>query len=132
MGTFALEELHKRKKDQTVKLIEAADVTRQIAEAVERGDSVATQMLLSEREAPVFALRECEEQIRAYLLGLPEAEAIRMNELLKGGAPETEEEKPLAEQVAQFRRLLDSVTAMDKQLSLRLGGSRSFYNKFRE
>ena len=132
MGKLELEELRRRKKDETIKLIEVGDVTRQIAEAVERGDSVAAQMLLGEREAPLLALRELEEGIRAYLPTLPEADAIRLNELLRGAEPATEEETPLAEQVTQFRRQLESVTAMDKQVSLRLGGKRSFYKKFRE
>ena len=131
MGKLELEELCKRKKDQTVKLIEVADVTRQIAEAVERGDSVAAQMLLGEREQPVRELRELEEGVRAYVLSRPEQEAIRLNELLGGGEPETGDEKALAEQVAQFSRILDSVLALDKQLSIRLGGNKSFYNKFR-
>lgn len=131
MGKLELEELRKRKKDQTVKLIEVADVTRQIAEAVERGDMVAAQMMLGERDAPVKALREQEEGVRAYVLGRPEQEAIRLNELLNGGEPETPDEKELAEQVAQFRRILDSVLALDKQLSVRMGGNQSFYKKFR-
>lgn len=131
MGKLELEELCKRKKDQTIKLIEVADVTRQIAEAVERGDSVAAQMLLGEREQPVRELRELEEGVRAYVLSRPEQEAIRLNELLGGGEPETGDEKALAEQVAQFSRILDSVLALDKQLSIRLGGNKSFYNKFR-
>lgn len=131
MGKLELEELRKRKKDQTVKLIEVADVTRQIAEAVERGDMVAAQMMLGERDAPVKALREQEEGVRAYVLDRPEQEAIRLNELLNGGEPETPDEKELAEQVAQFRRILDSVLALDKQLSVRMGGNQSFYKKFR-
>ncbi len=131
MGKLELEELCKRKKSQTVKLIEAADVTRRIAEAVDRGDSVAAQMMLGEREEPVRQLKELEEGIRAYLLDLPEQDAVRLNELLGGGEPESEDEKALAEQVAQFRRILDSVIALDKQLSLRMGGSQSFYKKFR-
>ncbi len=131
MGKLELEELRKRKKDQTVKLIEVADVTRQIAEAVERGDMVAAQMMLGERDAPVKALREQEEAVRAYVLDRPEQEAIRLNELLNGGEPETPDEKELAEQVAQFRRILDSVLALDKQLSVRMGGNQSFYKKFR-
>lgn len=131
MGRQQLEELYKRKKDETIKLIEVADVTRQIAEAVERRDEVATQMLLSEREKPVRELHELEEGIQAYLLETSETEAIRLNELLRGAEAETEEEKPLVEQTAQFRRLLESVMAMDKQLSIRLGGNKSFYKKFR-
>lgn len=132
MGKRELEELCKRKKDETVKLIEVADVTRRIAEAVERRDEMSARMLIDEREDPVRELRELEEGIRTYLLEVPETEAIRLNELLRGGEPETEDEKPLAEQTAQFRRILESVAGVDKQLSLRLGGSQSFYKKFRE
>ena len=131
MGKLELEELRKRKKDQTVKLIEVADVTRRIAESVDHGDPVAAEMLLAEREQPVRELRELEEGVRAYVLDRSEQEAIRLNELLGGGEAETEDEKALAEQVAQFRRILDSVLALDKELSIRLGGGKSFYKKFR-
>lgn len=126
-----LEELRKRKRDEVVKLLEVADVTRQTAESVERGDSVSAQMLLGEREQPVRELSELEAGIWDYVHSLPEAEAIRMNELLRGGEPETEDEKPLAEQVAQFRRILASVQALDEQLSRRVCGDRSFYKTFR-
>ena len=132
MGKRELEELCRRKKEETVKLLGIADVTRQIAEAVERRDEVAAQMLLGEREAPVRELHELEEGVRAYLLEVPEAEAIRLSELLRGAEAETEEEKLLAEQSAQFRRILESVIAIDKQLSVRLGGNQSFYKKYRE
>lgn len=132
MATIALEELCKRKKAQTVKLIETADATQRIAEAVERRDELSVQLLLDERERPIRQLYEMEESIQAYLLTLPEAEAIRMNELLHGAAAETEEEKPLAGQSAQYRRMLESVTTLDRQVSLRLGGGQSFYKKFRE
>ena len=131
MGKRELEELCKRKKEETIKLIEVADVTRQIAEAVERRDETAAQLLLGERDAPVQALRELEEGVRAYVQTLPESEAIRLGELLRGGEAETEEEKMLEEQVAQFRRILESVAGVDKQLSIRMGGNLSFYKKFR-
>ncbi len=131
MGKIELEELRGRKKSEVVKLIEVADVTRQVAEAVEHGDAMAAQMLLGEREAPVRALSEMEEGIRTYLEELPESEAYRLNELLHGAEPETEEEKPFAEQVAQFRRILASVVALDEQVSVRMGGNRSFYKKFK-
>ena len=131
MGKLELEELCRRKKDQTIKLIEVADVTRRIAEAVDHGDPVAAQMLLGEREQPVRELGELEEGIRAYVLERPEQEAIRLGELLGRGEAEAEDEKALADQVAQFRRILDSVLTLDKELSLRLGGNQSFYKKFR-
>ncbi len=131
MDKQKLDELCEKKKRQIVKLIEVADVTRQIAEAVERGDGVSAELLLGEREQPVRELSELEESVRASLPRLPEADAIRVNELLRGGEAETEEEKPLVDQVAQFRRILASVVALDQQVSLRLGGNQSFYKKFR-
>ncbi|MBE7005207.1 MAG: hypothetical protein E7425_13200 [Ruminococcaceae bacterium] len=132
MGKHELDELRKRKKDEVVKLIEVADLTRQVAEAVERGDTVAAQMLLTEREQPVRELSEMEKGIREYVLDVPEAEAIRLDELLRGGEAVSEEEKPLAEQIAQFRRILSSVRSLDEQLSVRMGGNQSFYKKFRK
>lgn len=130
MGT-AWEDLRGRKQRQTLKLREVADVTRQIAEAVERGDSVAAQMLLDEREQPVRELSELEEEIREYIHELPETEAIRVGELLRGEEPEDAEEKAFAEQTAQFRRILSSVLELDERVSLRVGGNRSFYRTFR-
>ncbi|MBO4913588.1 MAG: hypothetical protein J5449_00125 [Oscillospiraceae bacterium] len=131
MGKLELEELRKRKRDEVVKLIEVADLTRQVAEAVERGDSVAAQMLLGEREQPVRELSEMEESVRAYVMERPETEAIRLQELLRGGEAESEDEKLLVEQVGQFRRILASVRALDEQLSVRLAGDRSIYKKYR-
>lgn len=132
MAKITVEELCSRKKGQTIKLIEVADVTRRMAEAFEHRDEVSVQVLLGEREQPVQQLHEIEEGVNEYLLTLPEAEAIRMNELLRGAEAETAEEKPLAEQVAQYRRVLETTVALDKQLSVRMGGGKSFYKLLRE
>ena len=131
-GRSELEELRARKKTQFVKLLEVSDATKRMAEAVDRRDEVSANLLLAERERPLLELTELEESIRAYLLTLPEERAVRAGELLNGAAAEAEEELPLAEQVAQYRRLLSSTQDRDRELSLRLGGSRSLYRKFRE
>lgn len=132
MESGAIGELRSRKRLQTLRLIEANDLTKQIAEAAERGDMIAAQMLLGEREEPVRAAYEVEEQIRAYLQGLPEQTAIRLSALLRGADAESEEEQPLVDQVTQYRRLLGALTEADKRLSIRIGGKRSFYEKFKE
>ena len=46
MESGAIGELRSRKRQQTLRLIEANDLTKQIMEAAERGDMVAAQMLL--------------------------------------------------------------------------------------
>ena len=40
-------------------------------------------------------------------------------------------ERSLERQVAQYRRLLQSVRELDRRISLRVGGNRSFYKSFR-
>ena len=132
MDPHELEVLYKRRHDQILHLMEVSDLTRQLTEAVDRNDEVSVNMLLSMREGPVQKLYEAEQRLREYCMELPEASAIRSRELLEGDKPQEREEEPLHEKNASYRRLLSSVLENDKQLSLRLGGPRSFYRTFRE
>ena len=127
-----LEELCQREKAQTLRLMEVSDLTRQIAQAAARNDQVSVTMLLSMREEPLQRLREMRNSLQEFLLRLPEPSAIRARELLDGAEAASEEEQPLCQQAGQFRRLLESVMALDRQVSLRMGGKRSFYRTFRE
>jgi len=120
------------KKQQMVKLMEISDLTNQLAQAVERNDQVSVRMVLSMRQDPVKQAQELDERIQAYVLTLPEETAIRMNALLRGEKAKSPEEEALESQVARNRRLLEKITQLDRLLSLRLGGSKSFYRKFRD
>ena len=133
MAEQELQELCKRKRDQIVLLMEVSNLTREMQVAADRRDEVSLNMLLSMREAPLHQLQELEEGIQNYLLTLPEDDASLYHDLLLGiEEAEEPEEEPLCEQVAKYRRLLESVIEMDKRMSLRLGGNQSFYKKFRE
>ena len=132
MDPHELEVLCKHRHDQILHLMEVSDLTKQLQEAVDRNDEVSVNMLLSMREGPVQKLYEMEQRLQEYCLQLPEASAIRSRELLEGGEPEKQEEETLHEKNASYRRLLASVLENDKQLSLRLGGPKSFYRTFRE
>ena len=132
MDPHELEVLCKHRRDQIVHLMEVSDLTKQLTEAVDRNDEVSVNMLLSMRESPVQKLYELEQRLQEYCLQLPEDSAIRSHELLEGAGPKETEEEPLYEKNASYRRLLTSVIESDKQLSLRLGGSKSFYRTFRE
>ena len=131
MDTPTLEELWRRKKAQTIRLMEVADLTRQILAAAERRDQVSVDMLLSMRADPVQRLTEQEAGLQRFLESLPRPDAIRAAELLKGAPPGNPGEAQLSEQVGQYRRLLESTIEMDRRLSIRIGGERSFYKKFR-
>lgn len=131
MKAHELEELCRRKRSQSLLLNETAGLTKELKEALDRGDEVSVQMLMGMREAPIRGMCELEEGIEAYLLSLPESSAIRGKSLLCGDAAAEAAEEPLCAEVAKFRRLLGSVIELDKQLSIRMGGDQSFYNKFR-
>ena len=111
---------------------EVLSVTEQMVESMERNDKFSVSMLLSMREDPVRQAQEIQDQIGEYLLQMPEADAIRANELLTGTENGQGMESALSNQVAQNRRLLDRIIRLDKFISQRLGGNRSFYATFRE
>ena len=131
MEARILEELWRQKKAQAVRLMEVADLTRQILQAAERRDEVSVTMLLSMREEPITRLQETDAALREYLRTLSREDAIRAAELLNGAPSESPEEARLCEQVGQCRRLLESAVETDSRLSVRMGGQRSFYKMFR-
>ena len=110
-------------------LVEANDLTKQLAQALERKDQVSAQLLLGMRETPLRTLREIADSIEDYILSLPEESAIRGHELLLGAAAEDDSEVPLCDEVARFQRLLKSVMDLDRSISLKVGGNNSLYTK---
>lgn len=131
MERSELSGFRERKKKQTLALMEVDKLTRELADAVERGDQVSMELIINMRRDPLRELQEIEEDVRRRLLELPPEDAARMDELLGGAEPDSEAERPLAEQVGRYRRLLKSVSDMDETISVRMGGKRSFYKKFR-
>lgn len=131
MEAKQVENLCQWKQRQARCLAEVESLTGQLAEAVGRGDQVSVSMLLVMREDPIKQADELERTARAYLLGLPEEDAARLNELLDGAEAESDLEAPLARQTALNYRTLNKIREVDQRLSLRLGGRHSFYRKFR-
>lgn len=128
----ALAELAGRKREQLGLLEEASDLTRQLADAIDRRDQVSVQLVLAMRDDPIRAMRALEDGIEDFLPTLPDEDARRCDALLRGAAAETPEEEKLAVLVARFRSRLQSVVEMDEKLSVRLGGKRSFYHYYQK
>ena len=110
-------------------LNEVMDVSRQMAEAVDRDDQVAIQMLVSMREEPVRKLQRARRALEEQRNALEPETAQRLSRLLNGEAAETEAEAPLAAQVGANRRLLEQVVELDRRTSVRMAGEQSFYHK---
>lgn len=120
------------KKQQFIKLNEVLTATQQLAQSLERNDSVSVNMWVAMREDPIQQAQELQTRIGDYLFKMPREDAIRANELLGGAEAGHDREKALCEQAARNRRLLDRIVELDKFVSRRLAGSHSFYNTYRE
>ena len=126
-----LEKIRLKKRKQYLKLMEIMDLTGQLAQAADRRDEVSVKMLISMRQEPLLVLQETEGEIREGLLGMEDGDAIRLSQLLSGAEGTSAEENALHEDIMRNRRLLEKIMELDKRVSMRMGGPRSFYNSFR-
>lgn len=108
-------------------LNEVLDLSKQLAEAVDRGDQVTIRMVLSMRGEPLEKLRLARRALEEQRDALAPKDAGRLTELLNGMAAEREEEEALATQVALNDRLLKQVVEMDKVINRKLGREKSIY-----
>lgn len=106
---------------------EVMDISRQMAEALDRDDQVAIQMLVSMREEPIGKLRRARQALQEQRDALEPEMSGRLSALLNGQPAETGAEEPLAAQVAANRRLQGQVLELDKILNRKLTREESIY-----
>lgn len=109
-------------------LNELQDLTRQLAEALDRNDQVSTEMLIAMRQEPIEKLegvkRALEDQVRD---SADKDAALRLAILLDGGEAEDGSEKLLADQVAANGRRLKQVLELDRILNKKIAREKSIY-----
>ena len=110
-------------------LTEVQDVTRQLAESLDRNDQVSARMLVAMRQDPIRQLAEVDSGEKLRLDAFPEADQARAEALRRGGEPREDGEQIFAEQAGKTRRLLEQVVELDRRTSMRLAGEKSFYHK---
>ena len=110
-------------------LNEALDLTQQIGNALDHNDQISLKMLLAMRQEPIMYLEELKQTIQARRQDLPPEDQERMQALLSGASPRTQEESTFVQQAATVVRLLQRVIELDRAVNLRLTGSSSVYNK---
>ena len=108
-------------------LSELFDVTRQLAEAVDRSDEGTIQMLLSMREEPLAQMRQVEENLIRQRAALAEEDGRRLEGLLSGAPARRQEENALSEQVGANRRLLGQLVELDKRINKKVTREKSVY-----
>lgn len=109
-------------------LNEVHDLTRQLAEAMDRNDQVAAQMLISMRAEPIQKLKAADRALREQLADLPNREeAAQLAALLNGGPPGEGLEQTMCDLLAANRRRLQQITDLDRILNRKIAREKSFY-----
>jgi len=129
-----MEELILRKAQNLAKklymqLVEVQDISRQLAEALDRNDQVTARMLIGMRREPIDIACQTKEAIGALRDALEPEEKQRLTELLNGDEPKTEQEHPLAAQIKSNEQLLRRLTELDKALNIKIARDKSAYRE---
>ena len=127
MEASALLDAHVQLKRTYAALNEALDLTRQLADAVDRNDQVAVQMLVSMRQEPTDKLARAQQALGQQKAALSETDRARLDALLKGAAAETAEESPLANQVGLNQRVFKQLVDLDQIVNRKLTREKSIY-----
>lgn len=99
---------------------ETLDLSRQMAEAMDRSDYVSLHMLVAMRQEPINKMQAADQALRQQLLELPPEDSKRLAALLNGGEGGTKEEKAFAAQVASNSRMLKRVLELDGVLNRKI------------
>ena len=111
-------------------LTEVMELTQDLSDAVQRQDQVTVQMFLSMRQEPINQLKEYRSLQRKRCASLPEEESAALWKVLTGkGADGTGQLQELEKLVGQNQSLLERIQQADRQVSVSLGGKKSFYSK---
>lgn len=110
-------------------LVEIQDLTRQIAESLDRNDQVSTRMLVAMRQDPIRQVEEVDRGEKTRLAAFPEEDFGRVLALRRGEPPRDGNESVFLEQEGKTRRLLEQVVELDRRISIRMAGEQSFYHQ---
>lgn len=127
MEASTLLDAHVQLKRMYAALSEALDLTRQLADAVDRDDRVAAQMLVSMRQEPTDKLAGAQQALEQQKKTLTPEDADRLSALLRGEDPLTEAETPLAGQVGINQRTLKQLVELDRVVNKKLTRDKSIY-----
>ncbi len=128
MEAPALLDAHVQLKRIYTALNEALDLTRQLADAVDRDDQISAQMLISMRQEPIDKLKGAHQALEQQRQTLSPEDAARLTAILKGAEAAREEERPLVTQVGVNQRVLKQLVPLDQVVNRKLAKEKSIYN----
>ena len=107
---------------------EVLDVSRQLAEAIDRRDEVSMEMIIAMRSEPINKLTIADRALREQLDSLGE-DSERIRAVLNGDASRAGEgmEQLLAEQASMNIRAHRKIMELDEILNRKIGRDKSVY-----
>lgn len=115
-------------------LTEVMELTKELSDAFQRQDQVSVRLFLSMWQEPINQLREYRAIQRKRCAALPDEEGEVLWKVLmgQGSGDGSEQLQALEKLVGQNRNLLDRVQEADRQVSMKLGGKKSYYARRKE
>ena len=115
-------------------LTEVMEITEELSDAFQRQDQVSVRLFLSMRQEPINQLREYQAIQRKRCAALPDEESEVLWTVLpgEGSGDGSEQLKALEKLAGQNRNLLERVQEADRQISMKLGGKKSYYTQRKE
>lgn len=109
-------------------LNEVHDISRQLAEAVDRDDKVSVELLVNMRREPIEKLLDTERVLHEQSSAAAQEEGGgRLAALLNGEPAQGQSEQALEQAVAGNRRILDRVRELDRVINQKLAREKSIY-----
>lgn len=109
------------------KLLEAMDLTRDLAESVDRKDQVSIGLFLSLRQKVILELQELTASIDLLRLELSPSSEQAMQAILSGLEASSPQEIPVVECISNNKRFFQKLAELDKEVNRKLCGKNSCY-----
>lgn len=112
------------------KLNETCGITKELAEAVSRGDGLSVKMLISSRQIPILELQELYSTVKLKSCDLSGEDKEAFDRLIvRQEPPQNAAEQEVANQMAANQRLLEQLVEMDQRVNQGVCQERSVYLK---
>lgn len=112
------------------KLNETCGITKELAEAVSRGDGLSVKMLISSRQIPILELQELYSAVKLKSCDLSGEDKEAFDRLIvRQEPPQNAAEQEVANQMAANQRLLEQLVEMDQRVNQGVCQERSVYLK---
>jgi GTP cyclohydrolase III len=111
-------------------LHETMDLSQQLAQALDRNDSVTVRMIMNMREEPIGKLKTADQALRELQDSISDPEERKhLTALLRGEDSPQEKEHILASQSRSNARQLKQVLELDRRLNQKIAREKSVYHK---